>query len=120
MGEDFYGKIQHLVEQHKDRVLFLGELHGGQLSNFYSMCDVLTLPSVNSTESFGMVQVEAMLCGTPVVASDIPGVREATRVTGMGLSVHSQGSPRPRPRAHRGPAESGEVLYSKNRPGIEL
>jgi glycosyltransferase involved in cell wall biosynthesis len=87
LGEDFYGKVRHLVEQHKDRVLFLGELHGQQLSNFYSMCDALTLPSINSTESFGMVQVEAMLCGTPVVASDIPGVREATRVTGMGLVV---------------------------------
>jgi glycosyltransferase involved in cell wall biosynthesis len=87
VGEDFYGKVRHLVEQHEDRVQFLGELHGQQLSSFYSMCDVLTLPSVNSTESFGMVQVEAMLCGTPVVASDIPGVREATRVTGMGLVV---------------------------------
>ena len=34
-----------------------------------------------------MVQVEAMLCGTPVVASDIPGVRESVRVSGMGEIV---------------------------------
>lgn len=87
IGENYYRKVQHLIEKFRDRVLFLGELRGQQLSNFYSMCDVLTLPSINSTESFGMVQVEAMLCGTPVVASDIPGVREATRVTGMGLVV---------------------------------
>ena len=34
-----------------------------------------------------MVQVEAMLCGTPVVATDLPGVREAVRRTGMGRIV---------------------------------
>jgi glycosyltransferase involved in cell wall biosynthesis len=87
LGEDLYGKVRHLIERHREHVVFLGELRGQQLSNFYSMCDVLTLPSVNSTESFGMVQVEAMLCGTPVVASDIPGVRQPTRITGMGLAV---------------------------------
>lgn len=34
-----------------------------------------------------MVQVEAALCGTPTVASDLPGVRIASRLTGMGLTV---------------------------------
>ncbi len=87
IGENYYERIRSIIEQHRDHVLFLGELHGQQLSNFYRMCDVLTLPSINSTESFGMVQVEAMLCGTPVVASNIPGVREPTRVSGMGLTV---------------------------------
>ncbi len=87
IGENFFEKVKPLVERHRERLIFLGELHGQKLSNFYSMIDVLTLPSVNSTESFGMVQVEAMLCGTPVVASDIPGVREATRVSGMGMTV---------------------------------
>jgi glycosyltransferase involved in cell wall biosynthesis len=45
---------------------------------------VLALPSTNWTETFGMVQIEAMLCGTPVVASDLPGVREPVEVTGFG------------------------------------
>jgi glycosyltransferase involved in cell wall biosynthesis len=62
----------------------LGVLRGQELSDFYAACDVLVLPSVNFTETFGLVQVEAMLCGTPVIASDLPGVREAIRVTGMG------------------------------------
>ncbi len=87
IGENYYEKVRPIIERHRDHILFLGELHGRQLSGFYSMCDLLTLPSVNSTESFGMVQVEAMLCGTPVVAADIPGVREPTRVSGMGLTV---------------------------------
>ena len=64
--------------------MFLGELHGADLAAFYAACDCLTLPSVNSTESFGLVQVEAMLCGTPVVASALPGVRQPVPVTGMG------------------------------------
>ncbi len=57
------------------------------LSAFYSACDALALPSLNSTESFGMVQAEAMLCGTPVVASRLPGVREPIETTEMGLLV---------------------------------
>jgi len=37
------------------------------------------------TESFGLVQVESMLCGTPSVCSDLPGVRMPVQTTGMGL-----------------------------------
>ncbi len=45
------------------------------------------MPSINSTESFGMVQVEAMICGTPVIASDLPGVRQPVKSSGMGKIV---------------------------------
>jgi glycosyltransferase involved in cell wall biosynthesis len=54
---------------------------------FFAACDVLAVPSLNSTESFGLVQVEAMLCGTPAIASDLPGVRQPPRMTGMGEVV---------------------------------
>jgi glycosyltransferase involved in cell wall biosynthesis len=45
------------------------------------------VPSLNSTESFGRVQIEAMLNGVPVVASHLPGVRQPVTMTGMGRVV---------------------------------
>jgi len=65
-------------------VRFTGFLSDADLRAFYAMCDVVALPSVDPLEAFGMVQVEAMLCGTPVVASDMPGVRFPVQATGMG------------------------------------
>jgi glycosyltransferase involved in cell wall biosynthesis len=53
-------------------------------TELFSVADVLVLPSTNSTESFGLCQVEAMLCGVPSVASNLPGVRQPVRMTGMG------------------------------------
>ena len=74
---------QALVNQYRDRLIFLGLLPDPQdMANFYAACDVLVLPS--DTECFALVQVEAMLCGTPVVATDIPGGRVPVRETGMG------------------------------------
>jgi glycosyltransferase involved in cell wall biosynthesis len=84
LGERYYEQLGPLIERHRAQLDFLGELHGTDLANFYAAIDCLALPSVNSTESFGLVQVEAMLCGTPVVASALPGVRQPVTVTGMG------------------------------------
>jgi glycosyltransferase involved in cell wall biosynthesis len=66
---------------------FLGTLAPAELPAFYGALDALALTSVNSTESFGLVQIEGMLCGTPVVATDLPGVRQPVRMTGMGVIV---------------------------------
>jgi glycosyltransferase involved in cell wall biosynthesis len=54
------------------------------MAAFYRNCDVTVLPSLNSTESFGLVQIESMLNGVPVVASNLPGVRQPVLMTGMG------------------------------------
>ncbi|OGG03161.1 hypothetical protein A2W14_03620 [Candidatus Gottesmanbacteria bacterium RBG_16_37_8] len=88
VGEERYkDKILKLVEKYKDYVVFLGELKEEEMGSFYSLLDVLVLPSVNSTESFGMVQVEAMLMGVPVIATDLPGVRVPIKKSKMGLVV---------------------------------
>lgn len=88
IGEEaYFRRLEPLIQRYQDHLAFLGVLAPQAMANFFSACDCLVLSSVNSTESFGLVQVEAMLCGTPVVASELPGVREPVRVTGMGETV---------------------------------
>ena len=81
--ERFYDRCRPLVDAHRKRLAFLGLLEDRQqLADFYAMCDVVVVPS--RTDCFPTVQVEAVMCGTPVVCADIPGAREVVRVTGMG------------------------------------
>ncbi len=84
--ENFYERNLPLIEQNRDHLIFLGLLTDEQeVADFYTACDVLALPS--DTECFALVQVEAMRCGTPVVATDIPGARVVIQKTGMGEIV---------------------------------
>ena len=64
---------------------FLGTLNPVQMAAFYPNLDVLTVPSLNSTEAFGLVQIEAMMNGVPSVPSALPGVRRPVQMHGMGL-----------------------------------
>jgi glycosyltransferase involved in cell wall biosynthesis len=89
--ENFYQRNIQLVDRYRDRVHLLGMIEDDhELADFYSACDVLALPS--ASDNFPLVQVESMLSGTPVVASDIPGAREAVRVSGMGEVVRPRDS----------------------------
>jgi glycosyltransferase involved in cell wall biosynthesis len=88
LGEETYARqLAPLLERFQDHWNFLGVLDPKQMSAFFKACDVTVLPSVNSTESFGLVQIESMICGTPVVASNLPGVRQPIRKTGMGKVI---------------------------------
>jgi glycosyltransferase involved in cell wall biosynthesis len=88
VGELVYARrLAPLLEKCGDKYRHLGTIPDDELAAFFDICDVNVLPSVNNTESFGMVQVESAMCGTPSVASDLPGVRIATRETGMVLTV---------------------------------
>jgi len=86
VGENnYYQKIKKLLNDKQVSYLFLGNLDQKELAAFYKNIDLLVLPSTNSTEAFGMVQAEAMLQGTPVIASDLPGVRIPIKLTQMGI-----------------------------------
>lgn len=92
IGEQAYaGRINALIGRltstHGHCWDFVGPLEGPALSAFFAACDVHVLPSLNSTESFGLVQVESLLCGTPIIASNLPGVRVPAQLTGMGEVV---------------------------------
>lgn len=84
--ERFFERCRPLLEPVREHVTMLGLLTDPQkLANFYALCDAFVLPS--RTDCFPSTQLEAILCGTPLVSSDTPGAREVVRVTGMGLHV---------------------------------
>lgn len=88
LGEEAYArKLQPHFDALDRHWSFTGSLKGRELAAFFASCDVTVLPSLNSTESFGLVQVESMLCGTPSICSDLPGVRIPVQTTGMGEVV---------------------------------
>jgi len=55
-----------------DRVHFAGAVSDPELAALYHACDLFVLPSVTRAEAFGMVQIEAMACGKPVVSTSVP------------------------------------------------
>lgn len=62
-----------------DRVVFAEPVEDRVLPDYYNLADLLVLPSLNSAEAFGIVLLEAMACGVPVLASDLPGVRSVVK-----------------------------------------
>jgi len=83
-GETVGRRLAPLLADPRSGVVATGHVPDPEMGALFAIADVLALPSTNSTESFGMIQVEAMKAGLPVVASDLPGVREPIRATGMG------------------------------------
>lgn len=64
------------------RARFLGRVTDDELVSLYQRAAVTVLPSVNRQEAFGISLLESMACGTPVVASDLPGVAQVARIGG--------------------------------------
>lgn len=77
-------------------VVFLGVRDQDKLSYYYSAAEVVVMPS--HYESFGMVALEAMACGTPVIASEVGGLAYLVRDGETGFTI---------------PAEEPETLCEK-------
>ena len=73
------GELKTLLEKRiyalglESRVRLLGYVEPALLNALLASCDVFCLPSLERTEAFGVAVLEAMRCGKPVIASDIPG-----------------------------------------------
>ena len=84
--ESYLNRLMPTIKKYQDRDQwrFVGNLSLKEIASFYPNLDILVVPSLNSTETFGLVQIEAMINGVPTVASDLPGVRQPPIMTGMG------------------------------------
>lgn len=84
--EEYFRRLSPQIEHYQARGSwrFLGSLNPQQMAAFYPNLDLLVLPSLNSTEAFGLVQIEAMINGVPCIASNLPGVRQPVTVHEMG------------------------------------
>jgi rhamnosyl/mannosyltransferase len=84
-------RLESLIKAQKleNKVTLLGFQSEAQLSALFASCDVLCVPSLERTEAFGLVLLEAMRFQKPVIASDIPGsgVGWVVRQGGHGLLV---------------------------------
>jgi rhamnosyl/mannosyltransferase len=82
-------RLRAQIERHGlGNVHLLGRLAAHDLQTLFKACDVFVLPSTLPTECFGLVQVEAMLSGKPVVNTDLPtGVPWVSEHEKTGLTV---------------------------------
>ncbi len=58
------------------QIEFTGKLNEAELIRTFQNADLFILPSINGNEAFGLVLIEALACGVPVIASNLPGVRQ--------------------------------------------
>lgn len=86
---DLRGRYEALAAQLgiSQRIIFAGRIADERLPAYYRLADLTVLPSITMGEAFGLVLVESLACGTPVIATNLPGVRAVIRDTDGGRIV---------------------------------
>lgn len=84
--EGYYQNLESQIQKYQQsgNWAFLGSKNPTEVAAFFKNLDLLVVPSINSTESFGLVQIEGMMNGVRCVTSDLPGVRQPVLVHEMG------------------------------------
>jgi len=80
---NYINKIKKITKK-SNNIKFIGKILESKKINFFNSIDVLVLPSSNSMEAFGLVQLEAMSHGIPVIVSNLKGVRIPVMLTKNG------------------------------------
>ncbi len=77
------GPSKQILEKYYPSSKFLGIRQGEQLAQIYSMADVFVFPSL--TDTFGIVLLEALACGTPIAAFPVIGPKDALEGADVGV-----------------------------------
>jgi glycosyltransferase involved in cell wall biosynthesis len=77
------GPARATLQARFPRAIFHGMQHGAALARFYQQADVFVFPS--RTDTFGLVMLEAMACGTPVAALPVTGPVDVVRSRAAGI-----------------------------------
>jgi glycosyltransferase involved in cell wall biosynthesis len=90
--DELVGLAETLALQ--EHVIFIDEVPQEELVAFYSMADIFVLPSIvnenGETEGLGVVLLEAMACGLPVIASNVGGIPDIIKDGETGLLVRQK------------------------------
>jgi len=88
-------KYKNLVAKEglQEKVIFSEPVSDSDLPNYYNLADLVVLPSIDRSEAFGITLIEAMACAKPVVASNLPGVRNSidSGINGYTFEVKNEG-----------------------------
>jgi glycosyltransferase involved in cell wall biosynthesis len=119
----FLSRIKKMVDERRiPRVLFVGAVDDQSLSTLYANASMFVFPS--SFEGFGLPPIEALASGTPVIASDIPVLREVLPREGVfffnpgdkdGMIVAIEGVLADRSKAAAQAVQGGEIVRRKHR-----
>lgn len=83
-GGSVIDKLKDKITEFGNSVKVTGFIPEEEKNDFFRSQDVFVLPSIDPLEAFGIVQLEAMKNNVPVVASELPGVREIVQKTNYG------------------------------------
>lgn len=92
------GNLRHKYEKiatelgFLDKIIFLGKISDEDFQEKYKEASCLVLPSINKCEAFGIVLIEAMASGIPVIASSLAGVRSVFKDGVEGLMIKPKDS----------------------------